>query len=106
MDINTINGTFNKFISLDFIDATDNNVPSYASFGAIYYDKLDYRDYQPYFYSAFLKDDEMFMLRVRDSGNELSVDWNWRFVEYTAAEVAVEKLLNEKEPTFIVPDPK
>ena len=106
MDINPIDGTFNKFISLDWKDATDTNVPAYVTYGAIYYDKRDYRDYQPYFYGAFLKDDEMFMLRVRDSGSDLEVDWNFRFVEYTAAEVAVEKLLNKKEPTFIVPDPK
>jgi len=73
--------------------------------GAIYYDESDYRDYQPYFYSAFIKDNSMFMLRVADGGT-LFVDWNYRFVEYSATEVAQNNLLNKKEANFIIPDPK
>ena len=64
MDINPINGTLNKFISLDFVYGTQNSQSVYESFGAIYYDKQDYRDYSPYFYTAFIKDDEVFYLRV------------------------------------------
>jgi hypothetical protein len=89
MDINTADGTFNKFISLDWLDASDENVPVYTNYGAIYYDKADYRDGLPYFYGAFLQDDIMFYLRVQeDSNSELKVDWNYKFTDYTAAEVA------------------
>ena len=105
MDINTRNGTFNRFISLDYIHATKDVVPEYKTYGAIYYDKRDYRDFQPYFYGAFIKDNAMFMLRVADGGN-LNVDWNYQFQDYTASEVASNALLNKKEPDFILADPK
>lgn len=106
MDINTVDGTFNKFISLDYIDATAENVPSYEQFGGIYYDKRDYRDYQPYFYGAFIKDSAMFMLRVADGGATPTIDWNFQFVNYSDEEELANPLLNMKEPNFITPDPK
>lgn len=106
MDINTEDGSFNKFISLDYIDATTENVPSYEQYGGIYYDKRDYRDYQPYFYGAFIKDSAMFILRVADGGTDPTIDWNFQFVNYSDAEELAEPLLNMKEPNFIVPDPK
>ena len=106
MDINTDDGSFNKFISLDYIEATTDNVPFYEQHGAIYYDKRDYRDSQPYFYAAFIKDGAMFFLRVVDGSNSLTIDWNFRFVNYSDAEELAEPLLNIKEPNFIVPDPK
>ena len=106
MDINTEDGSFNKFISLDYIDATVENVPYYEQYGAIYYDKRDYRDYQPYFYGAFIKDSAMFILRVADGGTDPTIDWNFQFVNYSDAEELAEPLLNMKEPNFIVPDPK
>jgi|FrelakmetLWP11LW_1041352.scaffolds.fasta_scaffold369765_1 hypothetical protein len=64
MDLKTTDGKFNKFISLDYMYATADVVPTYQTFGAIYYDKRDYRDYAPYFYTSFIKDNSMFMLRV------------------------------------------
>jgi len=47
----------------------------------------------------------MFMLRVLDLGNS-TVDWNVQFTDYSASEVALNPALNEKEPTFIIEDPK
>jgi len=76
MDLNTKDGKFNRFISLDYMYATADEVPTYTTFGAIYYDKRDYRDYQPYFYTSFLKDGVMFMLRVKDESGVVSIDWN------------------------------
>ena len=105
MDINTADGTFNRFVSLDYLKATAAQVPQYTIQGAIYYDKRDYRDYQPYFYTAFLKDGAMFMLRVADGqdDNNLYVDWNYQFVQYTAAEITANPLLDKKEANFILP---
>ena len=46
MDIKTKDGTINQFISLDFIvDNPSSTLPVYQNYGAIYYDKRDYRDY-------------------------------------------------------------
>ena len=59
-------------------------MPQYETFGAIYYDQSDYQDYKPYFYTSFLKDSVMFMLRVADGDQNLIVDWNQKFNEYSA----------------------
>jgi len=67
MDISTADGNFNRFVSLETVSSSADSVPKYVMNGAIYYDKRDYRDYQPYFYTAFVKDETMFMLRVADS---------------------------------------
>ena len=99
MDISTRNGTFNRFISLDYVHATADVVPTYTTTGAIYYDKYDYRDFQPYFYTSFLKDNAMFLLRVVD-GLEFRVDWNYKFIDDSATS---DKLLNTKETNYIVP---
>ena len=45
MDLNTKDGSFNRFISLEYILTSDTVVPTYETFGAIYYDKRDFRDY-------------------------------------------------------------
>lgn len=105
MDINTVDGTFNRFISLDYMLASADVVPDYETFGAIYYDVRDYRDYAPYFYTAFIKDTEMFMLRVLDNpeANGLLVDWNYRFAPATASELTADPLFGNKEPNFITP---
>jgi len=105
MDVKTVDGTFNRFISLDYINASPDVVPQYSVTGAIYYDKRDYRDYLPYFYTAFLKDNTMYLLRVAD-GDQILVDWNYQFVEYSATEITANKLLEKKEATFILADPK
>lgn len=55
MDLKPEDGTFNRFISLDYIHATDDNVPQYTHYGAIYYDKSDFKqNSKSYFYTAFL----------------------------------------------------
>jgi len=48
----------------------------------------------------------MFLLRVADGQNNLMIDWNFQFNEYTAAEIAANKLLKLKQANFILPDPK
>ena len=75
MNLNTTDGSFNSFISLEWIEESWTNKPIYSHSGAIFNDEQDYRDYQPYFYTAFVKDNSMFMLRVA-SGTNLNVDWN------------------------------
>ena len=59
MDINTMDGTINKFISLEHIDTTSDFVPFYQTFGAVYDDKRDYFDGKNYIYSAFLMDENI-----------------------------------------------
>ena len=44
MDVNTTDGTFNRFISLDYINASPSVVPQYTLSGAIFYDERDFGD--------------------------------------------------------------
>ena len=106
MNINPKDGSFNNFISLDYNDGASEDLPQYVHFGGIYYDKQDYSNDQSYFYSAFIKDGDMFMLRVAEGDGAPEIDWNYRFINYSDAEELANPLINMKEPNFIVPDPK
>ena len=44
MDINTDDGTINKFFSLEWTATTTDYSPSFTTYGAIFYDKNDYFD--------------------------------------------------------------
>ena len=59
MDINTMDGTINKFISLDRRGARIDFEPSYKTFGAIYNDREDFFDGKNYIYSAFLMEEKI-----------------------------------------------
>ena len=67
MDINTKDGTLNRFLSLDLVNGSSNQVPAYSKTQAIHYDKRDYRDNLPYFYTSFNKNGDFFLLRVVDT---------------------------------------
>ena len=77
MDVNTRDGTLKKFVSIVHVDA--DNPSNYENFGAIFKDESDYRDNKPYYYTSFIKDDEMFMLRVYETEFGASIDWNLKF---------------------------
>ena len=59
MDMNTTDGIINKYMSLEWIDTSSDNVPVYKMYGAIYKEKVDYFDGENYVYAAFLKDNIM-----------------------------------------------
>jgi len=39
MDINTIDGSINKFLSVEYTAMTSSTVPVFTTWGALYYDK-------------------------------------------------------------------
>ena len=78
MDLNTRDGTLNKFIYINHVDESG-NPGSYENFGAIFKDESDFRDNKPYYYTSFIRDDEMFMLRVYETEFGASIDWNLKF---------------------------
>ena len=59
MDINTMDGTINNFISLEHSETRSDFVPFYQTFGAIYNDKQDSFDTKNYIYTAFLMDEKI-----------------------------------------------
>ena len=103
MNMNTSDGSFNKFITLE---SADESLAFYEHFGSIYFDVSDYRDSLPYYYTAFLKDDVMHLLRVKDLDEDEidpTIDWDFKFDDYSEEELLDYPLLNRKEPNFIVP---
>ena len=56
---------------------------AYKITGAIFLDQRDYRDYMPYFYAAFNKGDDMFLVRVLSTNEYWKVDWTYKFVHST-----------------------
>lgn len=59
MDINTDTGSINRFISMEYFETSDEIVPSYKTYGALYYDVRDYSDFKEYFYMSFIMDSKM-----------------------------------------------
>lgn len=44
MDINTIDGSINKFISIEKNSVSNDEYPEFVTYGALYYDKFDEYD--------------------------------------------------------------
>lgn len=42
MDINTETGSINRFISIEYFGTSEDVVPAYKTWGALYYDTSDY----------------------------------------------------------------
>ena len=99
VDMSTIDGTLNKYISLTSKVAISEKLPNYQHFGAIYYDNALLN--QSYFYSALLKDNEVFFFRVADDSEGI-VDWSYQLVESFLSN----PLANLNEPKFITADLK
>jgi len=44
MDINTKDGSINKFLSVEYTAMTSKSVPVFKTYGALFYDKRDFYD--------------------------------------------------------------
>lgn len=63
----------------------------------------DYYDDQNYYYTSFIMDDKMELLRMRN-GATPSIDWTYEFVDFTTAEAT--DFFRQKDPAFIANDPR
>ena len=59
MSVDPSSGSIDTFISIEYKDRSDDNVPDYAVAGAIYNQEVDDLDQQDYFYTAFTMNDTM-----------------------------------------------
>jgi hypothetical protein len=50
MDINTIDGSINKFFSVEWTATTSDKTPTFVTYAALWYDKADYYDGYEYIY--------------------------------------------------------
>jgi hypothetical protein len=85
MDINTIDGTINKFLSVEYTAMTSSNVPTFKTYGALFYEKKDPYDNLQYVYQAFLMDEKVEMLRMQISSTNPVIDWSYEFYDFTEA---------------------
>jgi hypothetical protein len=82
MDINTVDGSINKFLSIEWTATTSDNIPSFVTYSAVYYDKSDSFDGSEYIYQAFLMDNKMSMVRTLVSTTTPVIDWSYEFYNY------------------------
>lgn len=82
MSVDPVTGTIETFISVEFKDRSDDNVPEYAVAGAIYNQESDSLDQQDYFYTAFTMNDTMQIMRIRNA-DPPEIDWNYELVDFT-----------------------
>ena len=104
MDMDTKEGSINKYISLEFRDTSEEVVPVYQTYGAIYYDKSDYYDRKEYFYTGFLMDGKVEFLRLVNLATPL-VDWSFEFYDYSQEETTND-FYRTKVPQFLHDDPR
>ncbi len=96
MDINTLDGTINKFLSIEYTAMTSKTVPVFKTWGALYYDKQDYYDGNDYIYEAMIMNSKVQMVRVLVSTVVPVVDWSYEFYSYTDSEAT--DIYRRKEP--------
>jgi hypothetical protein len=64
-------------MSLDKIGATETNMPWYTTFGAIYHDIKDDDDGQPYYYTSFVMENVLHVLKI--NSNTSKIKWNYDY---------------------------
>lgn len=97
MDVNTENGSINKFISMEYWETSDEVVPSYKTYGALYYDTRDGEDFKEYFYMSFIMDLKLQMVRLLNTEPPV-VDWSYEFEIYDTENNNIEEKANRQDP--------
>lgn len=103
MDINTIDGLPNKFLSVEWTAMTAKNVPVFSTQGAVYYDKQDFYDGQQYIYWAFIMNNQIEMLRMLVSVTMPVIDWSYEFYLFTSSQAS--DLIRRQDPALMHIDP-
>ena len=67
LDINGKDGSINRFMFLEKVGLTYDDVPTIVTYGAVLHDKEDYYTKKEYVYEAFLMDSKVQLLRVEFS---------------------------------------
>ena len=106
LDINAKDGSIQKFLSLEYTELTDSNVPTIVTYGAILHDKVDFFDSQEYVYEAFLMDSKVQMVRVWTPDQQTpKIDWSFEFYDFSSSEASAD-LVRRKDPAFITTNPR
>lgn len=106
MEMDIAKGTSKNFLSMEYYLTSDTVTPTYATFGAIYYDKKDYFNGKSYYYLAFLMDTKLEMVKMEAPQTESGlpvIDWSYEFYDFSTAEASDQ--YRRKEPMNIFPDP-
>ena len=98
MEMNTIDGTVLKFMSLEQIGSSDANVPWYMTYGGIHHDVSDEDDGLAYYYVSFIMKDYLQVLKVARDTQEIK--WNYQYIYDATTDVYP----NYKIPGFLHQD--
>lgn len=99
MELDTLEGTVIKFMSLELNGSSDTNVPWYATQGGIHHDVEDIDDKQAYYYVSFIMKDNLEVLKIDRNSQE--VIWNYEY-KYPDAENYPSRDL--KNPNILLQD--
>ena len=83
IELAPLDGSIVNFMSFQWYNTTESNVPWYQTFGAVYHDLEDINDKKPYYYLSFVMTAEMHVLKV--DRNAQQVVWDYRhFIDIEA----------------------
>ena len=83
IELNPKDGSIENFVSFQWYNTTENNVPWYTTFGGVYHDLEDIVDKRAYYYLSFIMVEELHVLKIDRDAH--TVVWNYRhYVEIDA----------------------
>jgi hypothetical protein len=77
MQLNPKDGNIINFMSLDKIGATETTMPWYKTFGAIYHDTKDDDDGQSYYYTSFVMENVLHVLKINSI--TFKIKWDYEY---------------------------
>jgi len=99
MEVNLVDGQVESFISLEKVTEDTTSMPLFYTYGAIYHDLEDEDDGLAYYYTSFIMDDYLQILKIDSS--ERTIKWNYQYY-YTPIEAdSSDVYKNWKVPGFL-----
>lgn len=109
MEMNTKDGTIEKFISLEKLGTSSDNQPWYKTYGAIHHDTKDFQEpTKSYYYVSFVMLDYTQVLKINSvlntKTNQHDIVWTYQYGLDTSSLSPVDVWKNKKVPRFLHQD--
>jgi hypothetical protein len=88
MELNPLDGSITNFMSFQWYNTTESNVPWYQTFGGVYHDLDDMIDHRSYYYLSFVMIDYLQVLKVDKEAKTIA--WNYQHYIDTNENDAIE----------------
>lgn len=93
-------GQIMKFVSLDKMGSTETNQPSYGTYSAIYHDIKDADNGKSYYYTSFIMDDALQMIKIDSIDHTMVWNYQWKY-EYPGGVSTGLEYRQKKIPNFL-----